>query len=153
MRQPQGFDDGSGRVCRLVRSLYGLRQAARCWNKFLHRKLTTIEYQQTYSDAAVYVRKTANGDITILAIHVDNVLSFGNTSTGLKITWDQLHKTFTTKEEDLGWVMGFQLIENRVQCTIAMNHGQYIDMILRRFNMHECEPIDTPLDHAVVLLE
>jgi len=34
-----------------------------------------------------------------------------------------------------------------------MNHGQYIDTILRRFNMHECEPIDTPLDHAVVLSE
>jgi len=56
--------------------------------------VATIEYQQTYSDAAVYVRKTANGDITILPIHVDNVLSFGNTSTGLKIAQDQLHKTF-----------------------------------------------------------
>ena len=153
MRQPQGFDDGSGRVCRLVRSLYGLRQAARCWNKFLHRELTTIEYQQTYLDATVYVRKTANSDITILAIHVDNVLSFGNTSTGLKIARNQLHKTFAMKEEDPNWVMGFQLIENRAQRTIAMNHRQYIDTILRRFNMHECEPIDTPLDHTTVLLE
>ena len=91
--------------------------------------------------------------ITILVIHVNNVLSFGNTSTGLKIAWDQLHKTFTMKEEDCDWVMGFQLVENQTQHTIAINHRQYINTILHHFNMHEWEPIDTPLDHAIVLLE
>jgi hypothetical protein len=153
MRQPQGFDDGSGRVCRLVRSLYGLRQAARCWNKLLHSELTKIGYHQAYSDNAVYVRLSANDDVTILAIHVDNVLSFGNTEAGLKLARNQLHKIFAMKEEDPSWVMGFQLIDNRAQRTISINHRQYIDAILRRFNMHECEPIDTPLDHAIVLSE
>jgi len=33
MRQPEGFDDGSGRVCKLKRSLYDLKQAPRCWNQ------------------------------------------------------------------------------------------------------------------------
>jgi hypothetical protein len=33
LEQPEGFDDGSGHVCRLKRSLYGLKQAPRCWNK------------------------------------------------------------------------------------------------------------------------
>jgi hypothetical protein len=55
MHQPQYFDDGSGHVFHLVQSLYGLYQVAQCWNKFLHHKLTTIEYQQTYLDANVYV--------------------------------------------------------------------------------------------------
>jgi hypothetical protein len=32
MNQPEGFDDGSGRVCKLRKSLYGLEQAPRCWN-------------------------------------------------------------------------------------------------------------------------
>jgi hypothetical protein len=44
MQQPQGFDDRSGRVCRLVRSLYGLCQAACCWNKLLHGDLTKVGY-------------------------------------------------------------------------------------------------------------
>ena len=109
MHQPQYFDDGSGHVCHLVQSLYGLYQVAQCWNKYLHHELIAIGYHQTYSDAAVYVQRTINGNITILAIHVDNVSSFRNTSTGLKITQDQLHKTFAMKEEDPNWVMGFQL--------------------------------------------
>ena len=35
MRQPEEFDDGSGRVCKLKRSLYGLKQAPSCWNQRL----------------------------------------------------------------------------------------------------------------------
>jgi hypothetical protein len=32
MRQLKGFDNGSGHLCQIIRSLYGLRQAAHCWN-------------------------------------------------------------------------------------------------------------------------
>ena len=42
MIQPEGCDDGSGRVCHLKRSLYGLKQAPRCWNKKCN-DLTEIE--------------------------------------------------------------------------------------------------------------
>jgi hypothetical protein len=33
LEPPEGFNAGSGRVCRLKRCLYGLKQATRCWNK------------------------------------------------------------------------------------------------------------------------
>ena len=115
--------------------------------------LSRSDTRKIYLDTAVYVQRTTNNKIVILAIHVDNVLSFGNSSAGLKLAWDQLHKTFAMKEEDCDWVMGFQLVENQAQCTIAINHRQYIDTLLCHFNMHECKPIDMPLDHAIVLLE
>ena len=35
MRQPPGFDDGSGRVCHLKRALYGLKQAGNAWKASL----------------------------------------------------------------------------------------------------------------------
>ena len=151
MRQPQGFNDGSDRVARLVRSLYGLRQAARCWNKYLHNKLTSILFHQTCSDVTVYVRQTPHGHVVILAIHVDNILSFGNDAAGLQFTRTQLHEIFDMKEEDPDWVMGFQLVENRKRGTLSIYHGQYINAILCCFNMHECDTIDTPLDHGTVL--
>lgn len=151
MRQPQGFDDGTEHVARLIQSLYGLRQAARVWNKHLHRELTTVAYHQTYSDTAVYVRRSNVGHVVILAIHVDNILSFRDNLDGLKVARAELHKIFKMMEEDPNWVMGFQLIENRHERTIAIDHSQYIEALLRRFNMEQCNPSDIPLNPGKVL--
>jgi hypothetical protein len=93
MRQPQGFSDGTDRICKLVQSIYGLKQAARCWNQHLRAALLKLGYHHTYSDSAMYVCQIQQ-DIIILAIHVNNFLSFGNTQSCLKSTQTQLHKTF-----------------------------------------------------------
>ena len=115
MWQPKGYDDGTGHVMWLIHSLYGLKQAVHYWNKYMDRELTVkIDFSQIPSDAATYVHKHTNGNIIILAIHVDNV-------------------------------MGFKLIKDRDLHTITINHSCYIDAILCRFNMAECDPVDTPM--------
>ena len=55
MRQPPGFDDGSGRYLRLVKALYGLKQAGRAWNERFNRFLTEKGWLRTKSDECVYV--------------------------------------------------------------------------------------------------
>ena len=44
MRQPEGYDNGTGRVCQLIKTLYGLKQAGREWNKELDVKLRKKGY-------------------------------------------------------------------------------------------------------------
>ena len=44
MRQPEGYDDGTGRMCQLIKTLYGLKQAGREWNKELDVKLRKKGY-------------------------------------------------------------------------------------------------------------
>ena len=39
MQQPEGFDDKSGKVCLLIKTLYGLKQSGREWNKELDQQL------------------------------------------------------------------------------------------------------------------
>jgi len=39
MRQPEGYEDSTGRVCELIKTLYGLKQSGREWNKELDEKL------------------------------------------------------------------------------------------------------------------
>ena len=56
MRQPEGFNDGTDHVAQLLQSLYGLKQAARCWYKLLHKELLAVGYTQLVLDTAVYIR-------------------------------------------------------------------------------------------------
>ena len=138
MRQPEGFEDGTNRVAKLLRSLYGLKQAAQVWNKLLHKELVAAGYLQLISDSAVYIRKADH--ITILAIHVNNIISFGSGKSSLDDARAELHRIFKMKKEDPNWLMGFKLIENCNEGTIAIDHSLYIDTILQRFGMENCNP-------------
>ena len=57
MEQPQGFIAAKqeNKVCWLKRALYGLKQAFHTWNQQFHGVLTALGFEQTYSDADIYV--------------------------------------------------------------------------------------------------
>ena len=55
MRQPEGCEDGTDRVCRLIKSLYGLKQAGREWNNELDRKLKIHGYEHLFADPCAYI--------------------------------------------------------------------------------------------------
>ena len=53
MRQPEGFDDGTGRVCRLHKSIYGLKQSSRQWNKKFHSFLDRYGLKRSAADHCI----------------------------------------------------------------------------------------------------
>lgn len=77
MQQPAGMEDGSGRVCRLHKSLYGLKQASRAWNEKLGGCLLKSGLKCSQIDTCVYYL-LHNTDILIIAVYVDDLLLFCN---------------------------------------------------------------------------
>lgn len=73
MKQPIGYDDNSGNVCKLAKSLYGLKQSSRCWNAKFTEFIKGLGFKVCKADPCVFVSKQ-NGDVTILAIYVDDGL-------------------------------------------------------------------------------
>ncbi|GFT53204.1 retrovirus-related Pol polyprotein from transposon TNT 1-94 [Trichonephila clavipes] len=57
MKQPEGFKDGSGRVCKLKRNLHGLKQSPRCWNKCFGQFLTDLGFKASEADPCLYIRE------------------------------------------------------------------------------------------------
>jgi hypothetical protein len=45
MRQPEGYEDQTGRVCELIKTLYSLKQSGREWNNQFNEKLTNFGFQ------------------------------------------------------------------------------------------------------------
>ena len=56
MHQPEGYDDGSGRICQLVKMLYGLKQSGQAWSKKLDNELKERGFMNLKSDPCVYVQ-------------------------------------------------------------------------------------------------
>lgn len=75
MKQPPGFvEKGKTKlVCRLEKSLYGLKQSARSWNETLHEALLSIGFQQNSTDHCFYRKKIEDEEIYIL-IYVDDII-------------------------------------------------------------------------------
>jgi Reverse transcriptase (RNA-dependent DNA polymerase) len=56
MQQPEGYEDESGRVCQLIKTLYGLKQSGHKWNKKLDNESKEKRFMSLKSDPCVYVR-------------------------------------------------------------------------------------------------
>ena len=57
MQQPDGYiqPDKEDMVCRLKKSLYGLKQSPRCWNRVFSEYMESIDFKQSTADPCVYV--------------------------------------------------------------------------------------------------
>ena len=75
MQQPEGqVTPGTEHlVCRLKKSIYGLKQSPRCWNKEMHSTLSLYGFKSTRSDPAIYVKGMGNNRF-ILGLYVDDIL-------------------------------------------------------------------------------
>ncbi|KAI3723657.1 hypothetical protein L2E82_35412 [Cichorium intybus] len=85
MDQPEGFVDPNhpNKVCKLKRSIYGLKQASRTCNIHFDEKITNFGFIKNEDDSCVY--KKASGSIVIfLVLYVDDILLFGNDIPTLK---------------------------------------------------------------------
>ena len=71
MQQPEGFVEKGKEhlVCKLRRSIYGLKQSPRCWNSVLDSKLKSMGFEQTMGDPCIYVKEEC-GEIFIIAVRV-----------------------------------------------------------------------------------
>jgi len=101
MKQPLRFDNSIGWVCKLVLSIYSLKQAGRNWNIELNTAFKSLGFIQLIANQCVYVCcNLASGLPTIVAVHVDNMTLCAWTDTELSQLKGKLASKF--KVMDLG---------------------------------------------------
>ena len=79
MEQPPGFEAPGKEewVMRLMKSIYGMRQAGRRWNQTFHKAVSELGFARVPCDWCVYIRRTPNGTV-IFAVHVDDIFSIAD---------------------------------------------------------------------------
>lgn len=99
MKVPGGLSAPTGHVCKLRKSLYGLKQASHQWFAKLLSALQDQGFQQSLNDYSLFIKKSADL-ITIVDVYVDDVLTIGTNQAAIQALKLHLHTTFIIK--DLG---------------------------------------------------
>ncbi|CAI7801327.1 unnamed protein product [Closterium sp. NIES-54] len=96
MAQPEGFDDGSGRVCKLKKALYGLKQAPRQWYLKQREVLEEIGFTLSSADHSLFMLGKG-GQRSLMVVYVDDILIFSPSSNLVKEVMLKLHDKFKCK--------------------------------------------------------
>jgi Reverse transcriptase (RNA-dependent DNA polymerase) len=96
MEQPQGYEESNQKqyVCKLFKSLYGLKQAGRKWYNALCKALASSGFKQSEANPAVFYAHEGN-DIMILACHVDDCMITGNSENLIKTYRNKLKEKYS----------------------------------------------------------
>jgi len=148
MQQPEGFSQPGHEhlVCRLKKSLYGLKQSPRQWYKRFDSYMIQIGYKSCEYDCCVYVKSLDDGSFIFLLLYVDDMLIVAKNLddvVGLKAL---LSQEFDMK--DLGAakkILGMEIHRDRSSKKLWLSQQGYVEKVLDRFGMSNTKPVSTPL--------
>jgi hypothetical protein len=140
MNQPDILNDGSNKVCRLLKAIYGLKQAGRVWNAKLNKILKNMGLIKCKLDPCIFYDITRS---MILGIYVDDLLILYREERSLKGFKESIQKTIKIK--DIGPAkncIGMSI--NQGVGFIEIDQCSYVSDILSRFKMDDCKPVHNP---------
>ncbi|CAI7751833.1 unnamed protein product, partial [Closterium sp. NIES-53] len=130
---PHGSHGEPNQVCQMQKFLYGIKQAPRLWQQYLHARLTRIGFRQLSHDQGMY-RLTKGDDYILLIVYVDDLLYIGSTDN--VTTWfeGELQKDLTlTVSSTVTQYLGLNIQEGG--SAIYLNAAKYADTIAKRFSL------------------
>ncbi|GJU41593.1 ribonuclease H-like domain-containing protein [Tanacetum coccineum] len=143
IKPPKGYFPSDNKVCRLKKSLYGLKQALRQWNAKLTSTLIENGFSQSKSDYSLYT-KFDKGVFLALLVYVDDIIITGNSVSEIEKFKVFLKSKFMIK--DLGKLKYFLRIEViDTDKGICLNQRKYVLDLLSEYGMLACKPANTPL--------
>ncbi|KAE8693888.1 putative pentatricopeptide repeat-containing protein [Hibiscus syriacus] len=148
MRQPEGFTQPGNEhlVCRLKKSLYGLKQSPRQWYKRFDSYMIKIGYNRCEYDCCVYVKSLDDGSFIFLLLYVDDMLIAAKNMDDVIGLKTLLSQEFDMK--DLGAakkILGMEICRDRDSRKLWLSQRGYVEKMLERFAMSSAKPVSTPL--------
>jgi histone deacetylase 1/2 len=145
MRQPPGFEDSAhpNYVCKLHKSIYGLKQSPRAWYSRLSDMLHQLGFSAAKTDTSLFVFHQAGITIYML-VYVDDIVVVSSCPQASAALIRRLGAAFPVK--DLGPLYYFLGVEAlRDSGGMTLSQGKYATDLLRRTNMDKSKAVSTPM--------
>ena len=147
MAQPEGYEvkGKENLVCKLNKSIYGLKQSPRCWNASLHSYLVENKFVQSSSDPCIYTH--SEGELLILALYVDDIILSSKSLDKITAVKSLLQKRY--KMSDMGklnYFLGVKIDQSIARDSIFMSQQAYSERLVQNFGLSDAKPAKTPME-------
>ena len=151
MKQPPGYVDPQlpQHVCKLDKSLYGLKQSPRAWFSRLSAKLQELGFHPSLADTSLFIYHQG-GVCMYMLIYVDDIIITGSSPKALTSLVHSLHEAFALKDlGDLHYFLGIEV--QRQGESILLKQAKYTADLLRKAGMTYCKPVTSPMSTSETL--
>jgi len=144
--QPKGYERGDPtKVCRLRKSLYGLKQAARAWYLALKEVLEAAGFTASTADPCLFKRRFGR-IVCYILIYVDDMLVAAKAKVAANRGVAAITKMFkATVMGDPSYFLGFHIERSRDGTKTYMHQRQYVTTLLARFGLLEANAVRLPM--------
>ena len=150
MEQPLGFvaQGEIGKVYRLRKSLYGLKQSPRAWFDKFSQVVEEFGMQMSKSDHSVFYRNSSS-NIIIPVVYVDDIVIIGSNSKSISSLKSFLHNQLYTK--DLGmlrYYLGIEVMQSKHEIFLSkMKYVLNLLSVIRKLGVKQCSSPMVPGVH------
>ncbi|CAI7806726.1 unnamed protein product [Closterium sp. NIES-54] len=145
MKQPDGYDDGSGCVCRLNKAIYGLKQAPRYWYARLVEVLEALGFKVSGCDESLFMTEGEEEKVFLL-VYVDDILLFSPSLERIKEVQGKLKETFQCKAlGPVGYYLGLHVEWDEVKGWLRLHQHKYLGVMGEKYGLEEGRSMKTPL--------
>jgi hypothetical protein len=143
MQQPSGFSDGTERVCRLRKSLYGLKQSSAVWYDTISKFIISMGYEVSKVDQCLFLQNKDSQLPSFIFLYVDDMLILSDSVMTLNEIVNRFQTRFSIK--DLGsprHILGIELLQTPTGIWIGQR--SFAVELIRNFLNDEARPISSP---------
>jgi hypothetical protein len=138
-------------VCKLERSLYGLKQSPRAWNTELDGFLKEAGFVQTEVELCLY-KSSRTAGLLLVGVYVDDLVIAGESLTDVNDFKKKLQGRFESKDlGPIGCCLGLEITQDVENWTVKVKQSNYIRSLLIQFGMEGSNAVSTPLVPGSVL--
>ena len=156
IRLPGQYSLPDGKVLRLRKMLYGLKNSAFAWNEHFTKWMKDHGFTNVDGDGVTFVKienqRNGSSNKLIVGMHVDDGIVCASSKEIYEKFIVELQRDFVLSSHGkLEWYLGCKIIQDMEKGTVTINQEKYANDVLRRFNMQEAKPVSTPCEAGLHL--
>ncbi|CAI5972357.1 unnamed protein product [Closterium sp. NIES-65] len=145
MTQPPGYEDGTGRVCKLKKSIYGLKQAPRCWYQKLAAVLEEMGFRTSSCDESLFL-KGEGEKLVLFLVYVDDILLFSSSIKEIQKVQQQLMENFKCKNlGEVKYYLGMHVERDLDHRWLKLHQEKFIKELGEKYGIENERKVATSL--------